>query len=113
MKTGSVLVLNSSRFGQGNPRLGESLMNDFLAGAADSPLCPAAVILYNTAVVLACKDSVVLSMLQAMEEKGVSVLVNSESLDFYSLTEQLEAGKPCSMAEMTDILFEAETVIKP
>ena len=49
---GTVVVLNSSRFGQGNPRLGEKLMKKFLNALEDGEMLPETIILYNSAVVL-------------------------------------------------------------
>ena len=109
----SVLVLNSSRFGQGNPRLGESLMEDFLKTVANSDSRPAAILLYNSAVGLACKDSKMLEPLQALAEGGCDILVNEESLIFYSLAANLEAGKPSSIEDMTKRMLAADVVIKP
>lgn len=109
----TIVVLNSSRFGQGNPRLGESLMEDFLAVCAKSNHRPDALFLYNSAVVLACKDSKVLDSLKALEKSGCFIAVNAESLVFYSLQTQLECGEECSIDEMSERLLAADAVIKP
>lgn len=108
-----IVVLNSSRFGQGNPRLGESLMEDFLDTLAKSVNVPQAILLYNSAVVLACKDSKLLKPLKALADLGCKVLVNEESLVFYSLAANLEYGEPTSLKDMTECMMEADAVIKP
>ena len=108
-----IVVLNSSRFGQGNPRLGESLMEDFLDTLAKSVNVPQAILLYNSAVVLACKDSKLLKPLKALADLGCKVLVNEESLVFYSLAANLECGEPTSLKDMTESMMEADAVIKP
>lgn len=109
----AILVLNSSRFGQGNPRLGELLMKDFLEALSLSEAAPAAALLYNSAVVLACKDSPVLEQLQALEKGGCAILVNQESLAFYSLEDSLSVGTKTDIAAMTDRMLKADLVLKP
>jgi hypothetical protein len=44
---------------------------------------PEAIVLYNSAVRLATKDSPVVDQLQALEEKGVSIFIDSVSYDGY------------------------------
>lgn len=109
----SILVLNSSRFGQGNPRLGESLMKGFLEALSLSESAPAAVLLYNSAVVLACKESPVLEQIKALEKGGCAICVNQESLEFYSLEGSLEAGKPMDISAMTKRMLDADVILKP
>lgn len=108
-----LVVLNSSRFGQGNPRLGESLMKEFLRSVLVGDSHPAAILLYNSAAALACKDSPVLETLKALEEGGCEILVNTESLEFYSLEEALEAGKSELLKPMTERMLHADLILKP
>lgn len=108
-----IVVLNSSRFGQGNPQLGEKLMKLFFAQLEKTQQTPAAILLYNTAVILACQDSPVQEAMEALVKAGVDVLVNEESLEFYSLGTQLKAGHSTPLAEMTERMLSAQTLIKP
>lgn len=108
---GRVLFLTSSRFGQGNPRLGEMLMKDFLTSLPENKYVPSAIILVNSAVVLACSQSELHPLVAAIEQAGVKVLVNEESLSFYSMESSLQAGQPCSAQKMSDCLLAAESVI--
>ena len=108
-----VVALNSSRFGQGNPRLGESLMKDFLHSLAIEANWPDALLLYNSAVVLACSSSELHEELETLEKAGCAVIASEESLEFYSLKEQKTCGQSASMEAMTAILMRADKVIKP
>ena len=108
-----VVALNSSRFGQGNPRLGESLMKDFLQSVSTEKNRPDAILLYNSAVVLACQDSELHAQLETLEKAGTAILANQESLEFYSLSERLVCGKSADMEQMSTVLMQAAKVIKP
>ena len=108
-----LIVLNSSRLGQGNPRLGESLMTSFLESVLTGQARPVAILLYNSAVVLATDQSPVCPVLKKCADPGIDILVNQESLEFYSLDKSVCAGHPASMDEMTQRMMNAATVVKP
>ena len=88
-------------------------MKDFLESLAETTPLPSAILLYNTAAVLACKDSPVLEQMKALEAKGVEVDVSLESLMFYGMSEDRVCGGPVSMDMMTSILMNAQKVVKP
>lgn len=108
-----IIILNSSRFGQGNPRLGESLMNDFFEALASMDEIPSAILFYNSAVNLACVEPGIINPLQSLEKRGCRLMVSASSLNFYNLNKELKAGTIASMEEMTEIMMNADSVIKP
>lgn len=108
-----IVILNSSRFGQGNPRLGEKLMNDFFESLANMESLPDAILFYNSAVNLACVEPGILNPLKSIEKRGCRLMISASSLDFYNLNKDLKAGSIASMEEMTEIMMNAESVIKP
>lgn len=108
-----IVILNSSRFGQGNPRLGESLMNDFFEALAGMENIPDAILFYNSAVNLCCQEPGILNPLHSLEKRGCRILVSASSLNFYNLNKDLKAGTILSMEEMAELMMSADTVIKP
>lgn len=108
-----LINLSSSRYGQGNPRLGESLMKSFLTSLGRQDPLPDAILLSNSAVILACKDSTALEELGALEKAGVEILVNEESLAFYSLEQSLLLGKATSLSDMTQRLAQGGQILMP
>lgn len=108
-----IIVLNSSRFGQGNPRLGESLMNDFFEALAGMDNIPDAVLFYNSAVNLACAEPGIINPLQSLEKRGCRLMISASSLNFYNLNKELKAGTIASMEEMAEMMMSADSVIKP
>lgn len=108
-----LVILNSSRFGQGNPQLGEKLMKAFLESLSQAETKPAAILLYNSAVMLATSQSPLCDALAALEKAGVEILVNEESLDFYALSPILKAGKTVDMAAMSEKMLNASLIVKP
>ncbi len=108
-----IIVFNSSRFGQGNPQLGEKLMISFLESLADQSAKPRAILLYNSAVVLATSQSPASTQLDTLEKMGVEILVNEQSLAFYNLGSVRTVGKPADMTAMTERMLNAGLVVKP
>lgn len=110
-KSARCLLVQSSRFGQGNPRLGEQLMESFLKSLKTSTACPDTIILSNSAVVLACGQSDLHPLLASLEEENIRILVSEESLSFYSMEADLKAGQAAGMDEITACLCQAQSVI--
>lgn len=104
----SVTVLNSSRFGQGNPRLGEKLMRQYLQSLSAARKTDA-LILLNSAVVLASQENGMLEELNAVEKAGTDIYCEEESCAFYSLPAQI--GLVRNMDEITDIIYLADKTI--
>lgn len=110
--SGTVVVLNSSRFGQGNPRLGEKLMKKYLNSLEDQAVLPETIILYNSAVVLLTEDSPCSRALRRLEHAGVDVAAEQDSAEFYDLKDRFVCGRIMNMDELTAVLMNAEKVIK-
>jgi selenium metabolism protein YedF len=108
-----VVVINSSRFGQGNPRLGEKLMKAFFFSLTKSDTLPETVLFYNSGASLTCKDSPVLEDLRTLACAGVTIKTCGTCLDFYNLTESLEVGEVTNMYDIVETLMNASKVIKP
>lgn len=109
---GTVVVLNSSRFGQGNPRLGEKLMKKFLNALEDGEMLPETIILYNSAVVLLTEESPCSRALRRLEHADVDIAADKDSADFYDLKDKFVCGRVMDMDELTHLLMNATKVIK-
>ncbi len=108
-----IVVLNSSRFGQGNPHLGEKLMSAFLASLNASSNKPTSILLFNTAIVLSTTQSPVWEELDKLAQAEVDILVNEESMEFYALNSIQKVGRLVSMEEMSEKMLNASLIVKP
>ncbi len=106
-----VLVLSSSRMGQGNPRLGEALLVSFFHQLEEREDVPGTIVLYNAGCVLACEDSPILNSLKALEDRGIDIAISNQSLEFYRMENTLSVGRAVDMEEMIQILMRASKTI--
>jgi len=99
------VFITTDRIGHGNDELGTVLMKNFLYTLARNPEEPAAIMLMNGGVRLACKGSASLDDLRLLAEKGVPVKVCGTCLDFLGLKEQLAVGEVGAMVDSVAALI--------
>ena len=87
------LAIGSDKMGTGGEKLGEILMNSFMYTVRETTPWPKTIILFNSAVYLACEGSKVLDDLQAMESEGVEIIACGTCLDYYEISDQLKVGE--------------------
>lgn len=109
----AVVVISDVSLGAGDEEFGVSLMNSFLYALSRQDKVPHAFIFLNSAVQLTCKESPELEDLKLLEEEGVQIISGIASLKHYNLADQLKVGRAANMYEITDILIEADHIIKP
>jgi selenium metabolism protein YedF len=94
----------SDRIGRGDDELGRVLMKNFLYSLARNEQRPAAVMLMNEGVRLACEGSESLEDLRLLAENGVAVKACGTCLDFLGLMDRLAVGEvgtmPASVAAL-------------
>ncbi|MBP7401145.1 MAG: hypothetical protein KBA30_00850 [Clostridia bacterium] len=108
-----VVLIGSETLGDGDDTLGRHLMLAFVGELASAPMLPNAIILYNGGVRFAAPDSPAIDDLCTLERHGIDLLVCAESLAHHEIQPPLRAGRPASLAEITDCLMKATVVIRP
>lgn len=111
INNGQVILLSSDKFGRGNDELGEILAESLLNTLADNDAVPGKMVLINAGVKLVCSGSKVIEALKKLESKGVEILACGTCLNFYGLTERLEAGRVSNAFEILNTLLEAERLV--
>ena len=91
------VLIVSETLGRGDEELGRLLMKSFIYSLARDPERPAAVMLANGGVRLACEGSESLDDLRLLVEAGVAVKSCGTCLDYYGLTGSLEVGEVGTM----------------
>lgn len=104
-------LVTSNLFGQGSPDLGQVLMKSLFVALSEQAAPPWALIFLNTGVYLSTESSPVIEQLQAMAEKGSTVLSCGTCLEYYKLKEKLAVGRVSNMYEIVDLLAGAGKVI--
>ena len=103
-----VIVISSDKMGEGDEELGKRLVANFLRTLLGAEKKPRILMLYNSGVKLAAKDSAVLETLQSLENLGVEIICCGTCVNFYGLTDLIQAGRVTNMAEIVRVLTEAE-----
>lgn len=97
--------------GSGDRELGGNLMRMFFYTLAQSENLPRSILFMNDGVKLPVGDSQVVEHLNALQGKGVEVLVCGTCLNFYGLTEQLQTGTVSNMFDIVSAMQAAGKVI--
>jgi selenium metabolism protein YedF len=106
-----VVVINSDKMGQGDEKLGGRLMGNFLKTLLGAEKKPQMLVLYNSGVKLVAKGSPVLETLQSLENLGVQIISCGTCVNFYGLTDLIQAGRVSNMQEIVGVLTEAENIV--
>ncbi|PKQ29617.1 MAG: sulfurtransferase-like selenium metabolism protein YedF [Actinobacteria bacterium HGW-Actinobacteria-10] len=96
------ILITTDRLGAGDDELGRVLMRNFVYSLARAERLPAAVMLANEGVRLACEGSDVIDDLRLLVEAGVTVRSCGTCLDFLGMKESLAVGVVGTMAELVD-----------
>ena len=98
-----VILLTSDRFGDGDPALGESVLETFFVLLKQRDELPAAVFCMNRGVYALTGRTFASLHLAEMEKAGVSVLACRTCVEHYGVEESLKAGEISSMAAFIDL----------
>ncbi len=115
LETGAplVIVLSSDRLGRGNDELGEVLMRSFVHTLLSLEPRPAKIILYNTGVRLAGRESAVIDDLRELEAAGVALFVCGTCVNYFDLKERLGAGIVSNMYDIAAAMTGAGKLVVP
>ena len=112
-KRKTVVVVSSDEMGTGNPELGAVLMKGFLYALTKQSILPDTMLFYNKGASLTCKGSASLEDVVFLAEQGVTVLTCGTCLNFYNLTDTLAVGSITNMYDITEIMMQADHIVKP
>ncbi len=99
----SETVLLITRYGMGDaePALQQKLITTYFKLLDENNTLPAVICFYANGVRLVVEGSPVIETLKSLEAKGVRLVLCSTCLNYYNLTDQVQAG---IVGGMTDIL---------
>lgn len=106
------ILVASNLLGNGDDRLGETLMKIYINTLAESEVLPENLMFINGGVKLTCTGSDVLDSLNSMQEKGVNIISCGACLDFYNLKEELKVGEIGNMYQIIDLMNKSGNTIK-
>ena len=112
-RKGMLVVLSANTMGNGDPKLGTSLMKAFVFALTKQDQLPDTILCYNTGAYLTCEGADTLEDLKLLESEGVTVLTCGTCLDFYGLKEKLSVGGVTNMYDIVERMENAAQIVKP
>lgn len=106
----TVFVVNNSQMGHGDRQLGEKILGTCLRKLLNFPDLEA-VVLYNSGVLLATKESAFAADLHQLDEKGVDVFPCGTCVEHYGVRDRLTVDRVSNMEEILATLAKADKVI--
>ena len=106
-----VVVMPANTIGKGDDTLGELLVRGFVHTLLETKPLPNSIILLNSGVKLAVKDSETVNDFKELEGKGVQILACGTCLNYFNLTDSLDAGNISNMYEITETMIRADRLV--
>lgn len=110
MKNTVILVTNNG-LGNADEKLQQILFTKYLELLLHNGDLPAALCFYTEGVKLVCEGSPVIGSLRALESKGVHLIICSTCLNYFNLTDKVQAGIVGGMGDILEAQTKAEKVI--
>lgn len=108
-----VVVIPAGHMGEGDEKLGKTLIKGFIFALGQLEELPKTVLFYNGGAFLTCEGSDSLADLKSLEERGVEILTCGTCLNYYGLTEKLAVGGVTNMYSIVEKMAGADLIIKP
>lgn len=106
------ILVTSDKIGSGDGELGEILMYEYFESINEVDQLPKEILFLNSAVKLFHKNSKALEDIKMLYQKGVVILINDTSLDYYNLKEDITFGEITSMYDMVVTMKKSKKLIK-
>ena len=108
-----VVCLKSNMMGEGDLDLGKLLMETFVENLKLQDHLPTHLVMYNSGVKLAMKESPVCASLSDLEELGCRIMLCGTCIDHYGLQYEIGVGMISNMVSITEILVQTGHVLTP
>lgn len=107
----SILVTND-KLGDGDEELGNILMAEYFEALNEYDELPKEILFLNSGVKLFENNPKVLEQLAMLYKKGVSILINDSSLDYYNLKDSVKFGEIMNMYHMIVTMKRTKKLIR-
>lgn len=113
IKGNTVVVLASDKMGEGDEKLGHTLMKGFIYALTELDILPKTILLYNNGAKLSVHGSDSLPDLKLLESQGVEILTCGTCLNFYGITDKLGVGSVTNMYVIAEKQMHAAKIVRP
>ena len=112
-RKGMLVVLSANVMGNGDEKLGKSLMKAFVFALTKQDILPESILCYNSGAYLTCEGSDSLEDFKTLEAEGVNILTCGTCLDFYGIKDKLSVGGVTYMYDIVEKMEQAKTILRP
>lgn len=105
-----MILLLSNSIGDGDERLGEGLLETYLALLKQEKERPDIIFCMNKAVLTLTDDSFHTTHLKDLEEAGVTILACKTCTDYYEVTDKIKVGELSTMKDMIQLSHQHKTI---
>ena len=109
----TVIAIGSECMGNGDDKLGATLMKGFLYAVSQQEELPRAILFYNSGAKLTTEGAASIEDLKSMEAQGVEILTCGTCANYYGLEGKLAVGSITNMYAIVEKLTAAGKVIRP
>jgi len=107
----TIVLIPGEGMGRADRELQHTLLKTYLQLIGEMEPLPAAFCFYADGVKMALKDSPVLDELQALEEKGVYIILCGTCLNYFDVMEDVAVGVQGGMTDIIEAQWRADKVI--
>lgn len=108
----TVIFIASDEMGQGDSKLGQILMKNFIFTLIESDTSPDAIYFVNNGVKLTVGGSDVIEPLAELANRGVDIASCGLCLEFFNVKEALAVGRISNMLELVNALEGAGNIVR-
>jgi selenium metabolism protein YedF len=108
-----LLVIKSSGIGDGEPDLGQKLLNSFLNVLLETKNIPAKIIFMATGIFLTTEGSSVIDILEKFAANGSAILSCGTCLEYYGRKDKLIIGDPTNMKDTVNAMLSYKEILTP
>ena len=106
------ILVSCNQIGCGDEELGKILMSEYFEALNECDNLPKEILFLNSGVKLLDKDSKTLEEIRMLYKKGVVILINDTSVDYYNLKEDITFGEIINMYDMVIVMKKSKKIIK-
>ncbi len=111
INTSIVMLITNDGMGQADQPLQHILIGTYLSLLNEHDLLPAVICFYTNGVKLVVEGSPVLAQLQALEAKGVHLVICQTCLNYFGLADKVKVGIVGGMTDIIEAQWQAKKVI--
>ncbi len=108
----TIIFIGSDQMGNGDTKLGQILMKNFIFTLIESDTTPDAIYFVNSGVKLTIGGSDVIEALERLANRGVDIASCGLCLEFFMVKEALVVGRISNMLELVNALEGAGSIIR-